>query len=85
MIKCPPIPELKFTREPCHRCGAADMDEAETKCRPHTDQTGEYWCGAEFDDDGYAIAPTAESLAAQDQWYGAHYDCFRFCVAQTSG
>lgn len=78
---CPPLPALQFVREPCHLCGAADETEAETKCRPSTDQTGEYYCGCDFDDDGFAITPTPETLAAQDAWYGTHYDCFNGCCA----
>jgi hypothetical protein len=81
VIKCPPIPALQFVREPCHFCGAANEIEAGTKCRPSTDETGERYCGTDFDDEGFSIAPTKESLALQDDWYGTHYDCFRFCVA----
>ena len=67
-----PQPELEFERSPCPRCGAVDIDDANGKCRPSQDETGEYWCAGEFGDggenDGYSIRPTAASLAALNEW-----------------
>jgi hypothetical protein len=81
MLKCEPMPELKYHREPCHFCGAVNELEAETKCRPTSDETGERYCGADFDKEGFAVAPTQDSLAAQNAWIDIHYDCFEGCVA----
>ena len=61
------MPPLVYQREPCHLCGAVDRKDAETKCRPDA------WCGTDFDKDGYAVAPTAESLQAQYAWMSIHY------------
>jgi hypothetical protein len=83
MKKCQ-MPPLRYERTPCHACGAATEAEAETKCRPSSDETGESWCGTDFDAEGYAVSPTTESLQAQDAWIGIHYDCFEECVADHS-
>ena len=80
-MKCPPMPELQYRREPCHLCGAATEKEAATKCRPRSDETGERYCGADFDADGFAISATVESLAAMDTWIDVHHDCFETCTA----
>lgn len=79
--RCPPMPPLKYERGPCHACGAVTEKDAETKCRPSSDETGERWCGADFDKDGFAVGPTTESLQEQETWIGIHYDCFEGCVA----
>jgi hypothetical protein len=79
-VRCPPIPELKYVREPCHMCGAVTEGEAETKCKPKSDQTGERYCGCDtFDAEGYALGPTLESMAAQESWYKAHHSCNETC------
>ena len=79
-LRCPPMPELKYVREPCHMCGAVTEGEAEMKCRPSTDQTGERYCGCDtFDADGYALGPTLESMAAQESWYKSHHSCSETC------
>lgn len=44
-----------------------------------------HFCGAGFDEDGFSINATAESLAAQDDWYGTHYDCFEGCKVSVGG
>jgi nitrous oxide reductase accessory protein NosL len=85
MAKCPPMPSLVYGREPCHMCGATTEDDAGDKCEPcHSDQTGEQWCGTDFDKDGFAIAPTAASLSAMDAWIDVHHDCFEGCTASTN-
>jgi hypothetical protein len=50
-------PELVMIPTPCPECGAIDMDEANEKCRPRTDETGERLCGGEFNDDGVSVRP----------------------------
>jgi hypothetical protein len=60
-------PELVMIPTPCPECGAIDMDEANEKCRPRTDETGERLCGGEFNDDGVSVQPSPESLAAFDK------------------
>jgi hypothetical protein len=79
MTKCPPKPDLIYQREPCSICGAITEKEAETKCKPQSDETGERYCGSEFLN-GFAVAATAESLAAESDWYDRHYACFDECV-----
>lgn len=64
-------PSLIYVRGPCINCGAVDEVEAETKCRPVTDQTGEWYCDADFDAEGFSIIPTEESLKALDAYYDA--------------
>jgi hypothetical protein len=44
------------------------MDEADSKCRPQSDQTGERWCSGEFNEHGMSVVPTPESLAEIDRW-----------------
>lgn len=63
-----PMPSLVYTLAPCPGCGAVREEEAETKCRPSTDQTGERNCPGEFDRDGNSIQPSKESLDAFDRW-----------------
>jgi|JI10StandDraft_1071094.scaffolds.fasta_scaffold151030_9 hypothetical protein len=59
---------IEYETAPCPRCGATSEKMAETKCRPTSDQTGEYECPGEFDKDGVSVQPTAASLAAMDAW-----------------
>jgi hypothetical protein len=66
--KCPP---LVYVPAPCPGCGAVNMDEANDKCRPTTDETGERSCSGEFNDDGVSVQPTKESLDAQDRFFCA--------------
>lgn len=66
-----PMPSPIFAPAPCPQCGAVDMDQANDLCRPSTDETGERYCGGEFNDDGVSVQPTAESLAAIDLWCDA--------------
>lgn len=63
-----PMPSYTWAAAPCPDCGALDMDEANEKCRPTSDETGERYCGGEFNDAGISVQPTAESLAAIDAW-----------------
>lgn len=81
MSECGSMPELKYQRAACHFCGAVTELEAETKCKPTTDETGERYCGSDFDAEGFSVTPTQESLAAQNAWIDIHYDCFDGCVA----
>jgi len=78
-MKCPAQPSLIYRREPCHLCGAVTEQEAETKCRPTSDQTGERGCGSEFDKEGFAVAPTEASLIAEAAWIDVHHDCDGEC------
>jgi len=79
-MKCPPPPALKLKREACHLCGARNLSEAETKCRPSSDETGERFCGCDtFDDAGFALGPTIESMVEQERWYREHAQCFGEC------
>ena len=59
---------LVFVPTPCPRCGARNEKEAETMCRPNTDQAGERSCVGEFNEAGIAVQPTPESVAAMDAW-----------------
>lgn len=63
---------LVFKRAPCSKCGAKTVTEAEKKCIPVQDQTGEYTCpGIDEDADGYFQSPTTASIKAMDQWIDA--------------
>lgn len=79
MTKCR-MPELRYERAPCHMCGAVTEKEAETKCKPSTDPTSEWFCGSDFDSEGYSVQPTTESLQVQDAWINLHHDCFEECL-----
>src|SRR5262245_20749678 len=81
MATCPPVPSLRFERAPCCTCGAASETEAETKCRPTSDESGEKHCGTDFDGSGFAITATAASLDVMDAWIDSHHDCGRECIA----
>lgn len=59
---------LVFVPAPCPSCGAVDMDDANEKCRPSSDQTGERYCNGEFNDAGFSVQPTPESIADLDRW-----------------
>jgi hypothetical protein len=59
---------LVYVPTPCPGCGAIDMDDANDKCRPSSDETGEVFCSGEFDESGISVQPTAESLAEMDAW-----------------
>lgn len=59
---------LVMVATPCPGCGARTEKEAETMCRPTTDQTGERSCCGEFNDEGISVQPTPESIAAMDAW-----------------
>ena len=59
---------LVFVSAPCPRCGALNEDEANTKCRPVSDETGERYCGGEFNKPGVSVQPTTESIAEMDAW-----------------
>lgn len=65
------MPRLVWIPAPCPKCGAKTEAEAEIRCRPSTDWTGERYCDGEFED-GVSVQPTAESLAALDDWFVAH-------------
>ncbi len=57
----------EYERAPCAWCGAVSVDDAETKCRPVRDETGEGKCPAKNEDEaGFFTRPTAASLAALD-------------------
>jgi hypothetical protein len=79
-MKCPPKPELHYQRQICCVCAAVTKKDAETMCRPSDENWGSS-CGAEFDKEGYAVAPTIKSLEAQDAWIVAHLYCGDECVA----
>lgn len=81
MAECPPMPELKFKPEPCWKCGAVTEKDAETMCKPSTDQTGERYCGSDFYN-GFAVAPTEESALAMDAWINLHHGCEGECKCQ---
>jgi hypothetical protein len=59
---------LVFVPTPCPTCGARTEKEAETMCRPSSDETGERYCNGEFNEAGIAVQPTPESIAAMDAW-----------------
>lgn len=83
MAKCPPMPDLKYHREACWKCGAVTEIDAETMCKPSTDQTGERYCGSDFHE-GFAVAPTSESVLAMDAWIDIHHNCDDECQARPS-
>lgn len=70
----PPAPSLEYRLAPCPGCGARNVEEAATMCRPASDPTGEVYCVAEFDCKGRSIQPTDASLAALDAWCDGHPD-----------
>jgi hypothetical protein len=80
-MKCPPKPKLQYLRQCCCICTAVTEKDAETTCRPSSDETWGRFCGAEFDKEGYAVAPTIRSMEAQDAWNAAHFYCGDECVA----
>lgn len=57
------------TSEPKARfaIGALTELEAEEKCKPSSDQTGEVSCAGQFEH-GFSIVVTAASLKALDDW-----------------
>lgn len=63
-----PMPLVQYAPAPCPKCGAVREEEAETKCKPQSDETGERYCPGEFDRDGNSVQPTPESIAAIDAW-----------------
>jgi hypothetical protein len=75
------MPPLKYERMACHACGAETESQAEKTCHPSSDETGEVSCGMEFDDGGYALGPTIESIREQDAWIDIHHDCGIVCRA----
>ena len=74
------MPELAYVRTPCHLCGAATEKDAERLCGPVGFSATLSPCGAVFDDDGFAIAPTDESLRVQHEWTMIHYACDEVCI-----
>lgn len=63
-----PMPEIRYKRGPCITCGARTERQAETKCQPTQDQTGEWSCAGDFDVTGWSRVPTAESIRELDAW-----------------
>lgn len=63
-----PMPAMTYKRGPCIKCGARTEKQAETKCRPTQDMTGEWSCPGEFDDKGWSKVPSPESIKAIDDW-----------------
>lgn len=62
---------LWWKRGPCSDCGAHTIFEAETKCRPHQDQSGEYYCAqpdGHEDAEGYFVQETDHAIAVRDAW-----------------
>jgi hypothetical protein len=74
MTQRSPMPEVLWEPAPCAQCGAVDMDDANAKCRPSTDDTGERYCAGEFNDDGISVQPTAASLVILNAWCAANAD-----------
>lgn len=66
----PKAPDLVFVPTPCPGCGATTELEAETMCKPMSDETGERFCNGEFKD-GISVQPTPESLKALDNFFCA--------------
>lgn len=67
----PPQPELVYAPAPCPKCGAVSALDAETKCQPVQDETGEWTCpssDAITNVDGLFMFFTAASLAEWDKW-----------------
>jgi hypothetical protein len=62
------MPPVRFEPGPCPGCGATTEVEANTMCKPSTDQTGEVSCAGEFDGSGRSIVPTTESIKAINDW-----------------
>ena len=63
--------DAQLERVPCHRCGAHTLSEAETLCRPTSDQSGEYSCPGSEDDadeEGYLRQPTAAAWDELGRW-----------------
>lgn len=65
-----PAPTLEMHAEPCRRCGAVDLTEAETRCEIGRDETGEAYClgGADELPDGRLGYPSPAYIAALDAW-----------------
>lgn len=64
-------PSDEYERAPCERCGAATLDEAETRCQPWSDQSGEYYCAVPEDDvdgEGFLLRPTSLFYERMNAW-----------------
>lgn len=59
---------LVFVPTPCPSCGAKTEKEAETMCRPTSDETGERSCNGDFNAEGISVQATPESIAELDRW-----------------
>jgi len=61
----------EMERGPCRLCGAHNVEEAETVCRPINTPAGSDSCGHPEDDvdaEGYFLHPTAAAIARLDAW-----------------
>lgn len=83
---CHRMPKQEKAHAPCVKCGAMTELEAETKCRPSQDMSGEYECPGDFDEHGRSVVETQASIAAMAAWYEQHADCGgeAGCVAGSS-
>lgn len=66
-----PAPKIEMAPAPCSCCGARDEAEAETMCRPSSDQDGEFFCDGMFEG-GISVRETPESLRALNEWCDRH-------------
>ncbi len=73
-----PMPKIEYAPAPCPGCGARTFKEAETMCRPTSDETGERSCAGtdcpEPAPNDLLMFPTAASLAALDAWCDRNAD-----------
>lgn len=68
-------PEIIYQAGPCPVCAAHNAAEAEGRCKPSSDETGEYFCPTSDGSDWFKEGPggaflfaTPASIAAQDAW-----------------
>ena len=75
MTEYPPNPARELKRSPCPRCGARTLNQAETRCRPQQDITGDYVCPSgderDVDSNGYFRVETASFIEKMNAWYDA--------------
>lgn len=66
-----PAPKVEMAPAPCPDCGARTEVDAETMCRPRSDQDGEMYCNGMFVG-GASMQETSESLQALNEWCDRH-------------
>lgn len=85
-------PALRYRPAPCQGCGAKTLDEAGGRCRPTSDQSGEYHCagsesfnpfGTKWDANGRACQLTNKCAKAEARALAAWCDDQARAMGQT--